>query len=236
MSLFILFPLQPPADIFTAPHYDLHTYRVTPEYRTCMTCDLFPGTPVCNFPLNANDTIPQSTPYGLAFFAPLDVGNFPVGFEYLKADNVPLMGGHAGHPQQLPADAASWTEPVLIVGPYNGTNIYYEPMIPLAFMMGARDNIFEENITYANRTIDNLPVEWRVHYNATNGVVTVTMMGQSSVCKDECASAANKTDCNAKDDCTWALGTCRDSVNVSGASRVVVFLASVMTMMIAVLW
>jgi hypothetical protein len=176
---------QPPVGIFTAPHYDLHTYRVTPEYRTCMTCDLLPGSPVCNFPQNETAQIPQSTASGLAFFAPIDEKNQPVGFIYLKTDNIPLMGGHSADPMHLPVDAASWKEPVLIVGSYNSSNIYYEPMIPLVFMSGANDTHFKENITYVNATLENVPTLWQVHYEASSGVATVSMSGKSSVCQNE---------------------------------------------------
>jgi len=38
----------PPVEKFGAPHYDLHIYRETPEFRTCMTCTKVPGTPICD--------------------------------------------------------------------------------------------------------------------------------------------------------------------------------------------
>ena len=38
----------PPMDTFTIPHYDLHIYLESPEYRTCMTCDKITGAPICN--------------------------------------------------------------------------------------------------------------------------------------------------------------------------------------------
>lgn len=176
---------QPPLGVFTAPHYDLHTYRVTPEYRTCMTCDVLPGTPVCDYPKNDGDPVPQTTAAGRAFFAPVDMNNMPVDYIYLKGDNLPYMGGHAAGLKTLPANASVWTAPVLIVGPYNGTNIFYEPMIPLVSITGPNDTDFRQNITYVAKTIDNLPTQWRVEYKASSGVVTVTMTGLSSVCQDE---------------------------------------------------
>jgi len=38
----------PPANVFTAQHYDVHIYRITPEFRTCMTCTTVPGAPFCD--------------------------------------------------------------------------------------------------------------------------------------------------------------------------------------------
>ena len=50
---------RPPFDIFTAPHYDIHLYRVSPDDRTCMTCNTIEGTPVCDMEPGA-----QTTPNG----------------------------------------------------------------------------------------------------------------------------------------------------------------------------
>jgi hypothetical protein len=39
----------PPLEIFGVPHYDLHIYLEKPKFRTCMTCDKIPDTPICDF-------------------------------------------------------------------------------------------------------------------------------------------------------------------------------------------
>ena len=38
----------PPVELFAAPHYDLHIYRESPEFRTCMTCTTAPEAPICD--------------------------------------------------------------------------------------------------------------------------------------------------------------------------------------------
>ena len=50
----------PPVEVFGAPHYDIHIYRESPEYRSCMTCNQPPGAPICDPTPGA-----QTTPNGL---------------------------------------------------------------------------------------------------------------------------------------------------------------------------
>jgi len=38
----------PPFNAFTVPHYDVHIYKVDPEYRACMTCMKPIGVPICD--------------------------------------------------------------------------------------------------------------------------------------------------------------------------------------------
>ena len=70
----------PPADVFTVPHYDAHMYMVSPKARTCMTCDIIPGKPVCN-------PEEQTTENGRALFHAATVqpsgkiANMPDGFK-----------------------------------------------------------------------------------------------------------------------------------------------------------
>lgn len=89
----------------TAPHYDIHTYRVSPEFRTCMECDLLPGTPVCDF----RTPEAQTTQSGRDFFTPV-VSDIPLNFQLMSGDNVPVMGGHAWDPAEQPANAGVWAE------------------------------------------------------------------------------------------------------------------------------
>lgn len=46
----------PPVDVFTIPHYDMHIYLIDPEYRSCMTCEKIPGTPICDMAPGAQST------------------------------------------------------------------------------------------------------------------------------------------------------------------------------------
>ena len=55
----------PPYNVFTAPHYDLHIYRESPDYRSCMTCTTFPGQPICD---PGNQTTPSG--HGTLFVLP----------------------------------------------------------------------------------------------------------------------------------------------------------------------
>ena len=53
----------PPFNVFTVPHYDVHIYKVDPEYRTCMTCVQPIGAPICDPSPDA-----QTTSNGLGEF------------------------------------------------------------------------------------------------------------------------------------------------------------------------
>uniref|UniRef100_A0A7S3LPR5 DUF1996 domain-containing protein n=1 Tax=Aplanochytrium stocchinoi TaxID=215587 RepID=A0A7S3LPR5_9STRA len=70
----------PPADVFTKPHYDIHFYMISDEYRSGMTCDLIPNAPVCNPGAQSSDA-------GLKFFKYVPTGtgghltNMPEGYE-----------------------------------------------------------------------------------------------------------------------------------------------------------
>jgi hypothetical protein len=182
----------PPVDKFGAPHYDIHMYRESPEFRTCMTCNMPEGAPIC-------DPVPgsQTTEHGLAFFnVSTVVGagttvnvqraitdqpiNMPEGYRVGIADMVPLMGGHAWNPQQEPPSFMEWMEPIWIMGPYNGNIIDYEPMIPFAFMNGESDKVFTEILTYEEQTLTDLPSSYTIEYEAATGMITVTLKGSSA--------------------------------------------------------
>mmetsp|Transcript_2103 Transcript_2103/g.3094 ORF Transcript_2103/g.3094 Transcript_2103/m.3094 type:complete len:340 (-) Transcript_2103:195-1214(-) len=176
----------PPFGVFTVPHYDFHIYLVDPDYRSCMTCDKIPGTPICN-------PEAQTTPNGKGFFnvntiiSGPDAGkpaNMPDGFHVGIGDFVPLMGGHAWDMENQPNAAAGkpWVDPVWVMGPYDGTIVDYEPMIPLSFMTGTGDKYYEESLTYVGQSINALPTKFSASYDGTSGYLTVTMEGQSDGC------------------------------------------------------
>jgi len=170
----------PPMNIFTAMHYDLHLYRETPEFRTCMTCAKIPGTPLCDPTPGA-----QTSDNGKAFFDVAMVGlsqqpmNMPEN--YSVSDMVPLMGGHGSNPDQYPTSFLDWTTPVWIVGSYGGDIPSVEPMIPMTFMSGTEDKEYKEDLVYEGQMLKELPSNYCVEYNGTTGGVTLTLKGTSLV-------------------------------------------------------
>lgn len=173
----------PPLNVFTAPHYDFHMYRVDEQQRRCMTCDLLPGAPICNF------LAPQTTLNGRGFFnvntmlGSNQPSNMPNGFVVPASDMVPHMGGHAWDPDQQPADAMSWMEPVWTMGTYDGSVVFYEPMTPLSFVTGDEDTYFEEDLSYESQSVINLPTKYSVAYDSMTKDITVHFEGPSAVCK-----------------------------------------------------
>lgn len=171
----------PPMGVFTVPHYDLHIYLVSPEYRTCMTCTTIPGAPVCD-PSN-QDTFSGRAFFNVATTTDGSPANMPDGFEVAVFDSVPLMGGHAWHAMNQPPGDNSWSEPVWVMGPYDGQIVDYEPMFPLSYVSGDTSTYWEENLTYKGQTIPELPNRYSVGYDADTKVITVSLSGTTSVCK-----------------------------------------------------
>lgn len=177
----------PPIEKFGGPHYDVHIYRESPEYRTCMTCTKPPGAPICDPTPGA-----QLTPNGEAFFNvavdspdalerafnPLSQpANMPANFVVEMGGFVPLMGGHAWNPEQEPPSFVEWVDPIWIMGSYDFGIIDFEPMIPLTFMTGEDDKVFSESLLYEGQTISDLPSSYTVEYNATTKEVTISLSG-----------------------------------------------------------
>lgn len=183
----------PPVDLFGAPHYDLHIYLESPEFRTCMTCTSPPGAPICDPTPGA-----QTTPSGSAFFNVSTIDsefkpavvqrsfniedqprNMPANFVVALDAMVPLMGGHAWDLNKNPPSNLEWADPIWIMGPYNGGLVDYESMIPMSFFSGP-DREFSEVFFYEGQTIDTLPSSYTVNYDSTTKIITVTLIGSSA--------------------------------------------------------
>jgi len=188
----------PPADKFGAPHYDVHLYRVSPEYRTCMTCANPPGAPIC-------DPTPgsQTTPSGIAFFdfGTVDITsdqppNLPEEFVVGMTAMVPHMGGHARNELLDPTSALEWFKPSWVMAPFNGTIVNYETMIPMSFFSGNIDNLHTEDLSYVAQTIVDLPSSYSVAYSgASSKVINFTLTGTTAECvkkEDEPESTEEK--------------------------------------------
>jgi len=128
--------------------------------------------------------------------------NFVVGI----GDFIPLMGGHAWDVATQPdLSIAPWVDPVWIMGPYDGTIVDYEPMVPLSFVSGQEDKYYEESLTYVGQTINELPGMYSVSYDAASGYATVKLEGKSAICtlpkkskKSKQASKAGKSQSPSK--------------------------------------
>ena len=104
----------------------------------------------------------------------------PPGYRVPDTDMVALMGGHAWNPNHEPPSALEWTNPIWIMGPYNGDIANYEQMMPMPFFTGETDNVWAETFTYEGQTITELPTSMVASYDATTGVITVTLTGPSA--------------------------------------------------------
>lgn len=117
--------------------------------------------------------------------------NMPAGFVVGIADMVPLMGGHAWDPNSEPPSNLEWVDPVWIMGPYAGTIVDYEPMIPFQFMNGESKE-WKKDLVYEGQTIEELPSSYCVEYDSETGYTTLTLSGPApaSYCEEKIAAAA----------------------------------------------
>jgi hypothetical protein len=182
-------PCGHPSGGFLSPHYDLHIYTVSPEFRSdTMLCNLWQQTPVCG-----PDS--QTTAEGLAFFnltmtADRELINMPAGYEYVAMDAVQHMGMHAFLPGDVPATAEEWLTPTYVLCSYGGQINAIEPMLPLHFFSGDVDQFWEEkDIEYVEKTSAYLPTYLSAEFNSETKVVTAVFKGQSYTCKAEFEAA-----------------------------------------------
>jgi len=136
----------PNLEKFGKSHFDFHLYRVTPDQRASMACDLVPGAPICAFPGGPPpDT--QTTSSGRKFFIVSTVvgtpdhpdngkiANMPQGYAVDFTTALPGSGVHA-YDMAAAVDVAAWTDPLLVIGSYNGGIAFWEPMFPYSFVSG----------------------------------------------------------------------------------------------------
>jgi hypothetical protein len=178
-------PCGHPENGFLSPHYDIHMYTVSPDYRhDIMVCNLWQQTPLCE-----PDT--QTTPEGLAFFnlsmtTDRELINMPEGYEFKEFDAVQHMGMHAFHPDDVPATAAEWLTPTYVICSYDQQINAVEPMLPLQFFRGDVDQFYERNdIEYVEQSFAYLPTYFSAKFNAETKLVTVALKGKSYTCKEE---------------------------------------------------
>lgn len=180
-----------PAGGFLSPHYDMHFYLVSLEYRAEeLVCVTIPGLPLC-----ASE---QNTTNGEAFFeveTSVDVArnttgsqgvalNMPASFTSAVSDAVIYMGMHNLDRALMPATPSNWTEPTVVIGSHYEV-VFFEPMLPFMYVAGDEDLSSEQDISYVEQTISTMPVNLEVIYDAEAKVTTVHFMGKSAMCKGE---------------------------------------------------
>ena len=121
------------------------------------------------------------------------VANMPDNFAVGLGDFVPLMGGHAWDKANEPNLSTNpWVDPIWIMGPYDGTIVDYEPMVPLSFMSGPEDKYYEDNLNYVGQSISELPSKYSISFDATSGFLTVGLEGKSAICRRSSKSKKGK--------------------------------------------
>jgi hypothetical protein len=172
----------PPLENFGKPHLNVHFFRITPEKRESLVCDML-NPFICKFPPIFN----QSSVTGRNYFVVAKeagsglIANAPATHEYRLDSAVPGDGLHAWD-QNASAPVADWLNPILITGLYGGGNTFWEPMIPYEFVSGDSNNFYEESTEYVSKTIVGLPSYWSMRYNPDSSVTTILIKGNAENC------------------------------------------------------
>lgn len=171
---------------FQVPHYDIHIYTVSPEYRaTHMACEKVFGTPVCLPESEQSNTGRGYYVMGTDVQSGL-YHNLPTGYTWDMLAAVEYMGIHAGDVTVEPDHPRNWSEPLLYLTSYNGNIVSFEPMVPPRYTNGSPSSHFkEEQVEYQFQTITTMPDYWSAEYNNITGITTLVAQGDAAVCQPE---------------------------------------------------
>ena len=177
-------PCGHPGPGFLVPHYDVHYYRVSPDYRAIqMNCEKNYDNPTC---LKVQDT-----PSGRAFFNVArsvlsdELVNMPPGFSVMKDDAVIYMGLHAIDFGTMPNTTGSWQDPVYVICTHDSKIVAVEPMFPFHYVSGTENQFYETDLVYVEQSISDLPSYYSVDFNADTNRTTVVLTGKSNICSQE---------------------------------------------------
>lgn len=172
----------PPLENYGKPHLNLHLYRVSPQERETMVCDML-NPFICTFPPLGI----QSSESGRNFFviakdaASDAVVNVPATFDYSLDSAVPGEGLHLSNVIDPPL-VGDWFDPILALGTYGGTINFWELMFPADFSSGDTANFYDQAPTYNSQTIASLPSYWSLSYDPETENSTLTMKGKADKC------------------------------------------------------
>jgi len=185
----------PPLSSFGISHYDVHFYTIDQQQRNKMVCDGVEG-PTC-LPGNGSNSV--------MFYAPV-TENMPKGFVMDRAPNdgpgsaVPGQGMHYLNPATVPDSTNAWVTPTTVFGGYNGSVVFFEPMIPFGFRNNDKltNDDDEETVVYAEivdyngtRTVGTMPDSYTVEWNRQTDRVTVVLRGEAAGASYSTCEACN---------------------------------------------
>jgi hypothetical protein len=182
---------------FSLPHYDFSFFRVTPEFRAFMTCDLLvdeqlvvPGEEVCAFQ--------QETVEGMNFFVVPGalvnrnpVVNMPASFTRPKSGNgpVPHVGLRSWDQETVPATPNRWKDLALVMSSYAGDLVMWQAHVPLEKISGDVDQFTSAAARYHETTVQTLPDTYAFDYDVKDGKVRLHMIGKSQLCRQDFENA-----------------------------------------------
>ena len=183
----------PPLEKFGRPHLNLHIFRITPEERESLFCDML-NPFICKYP--PADIQPTVT--GRNYFVvgkdaeSGQIANAPDTHTLTLDSAVPGEGLHASNLTEA-ASVEDWVNPILVTGLYGGGVQFWEPMFPYEFSSGDTANFYDEAPTYVSQTIVSLPSYWSLGYDPDSEVTTLTIKGKTENCGKKGTKAGKKS-------------------------------------------
>lgn len=223
-------PCGHPGPGFLVPHWDVHYYRISPQYRAAvMDCILLAETPTCL--IDGQDTYQGTAFFNVAQSALNDKGlsNMPPNFAYQLKDAVVNMGMHSWDPNQEPLTPEEWIDPIFLVCSYDSEIVASEPMMPFHYTVGDVDQFYEEDLEYVEQTIPTLPTYYSIKYDASVPQTTIVMKGPSNLCRDEfeLASMAGSDQADDSGTFSFAMVTTGTMTSISLLSMMMMTMAGV---------
>lgn len=182
----------PPLENFARPHLNFHIFRITPEERDSLTCDML-NPFICKFP--PSDI--QSSISGKKYFIVAKeaesglIANAPATHTYDLDSAVPGEGIHAWDHDATEL-TENWVKPLLVTGLYGADINFWEPMFPYEFVSGDSETFYEESPEYVSQTITTLPSYWSLRYDPETEETTLIMKGKAVSCNTKSPKAPKK--------------------------------------------
>jgi hypothetical protein len=143
-----------PEGVYTLPHFDFHFYLVDMNFRLGMT-----GV--------GDDTLKMTKQPGADYLAP----NYVLG-----PAGVPMMGNHAVDVTSPELNGATFTE-TFIYGYYDGSMIFYEPMITVDYLMTKPSLNKTLKVPLKYPKTGYYPTTYSISYNEDSDEYTVKLGG-----------------------------------------------------------
>ena len=147
-----------PSGVYNVPHFDFHFYSITPDVRRGITAR--------GDDLERGRRAPAS-------------GLLPEGYVFAPDSEEPGMGGHWADPGAHEFHGHDFTS-TFIFGTYDGSVIFWEPMVTRAFLLTKPDMTETLRLPQAYGAAGFYPTDYRIQYDGSRQEYTISLGGMAS--------------------------------------------------------